>query len=120
MNCNNYPPIDVVLVCYNQERFIAQALESILMQTYPNVINIYVGDDCSKDSTLEIVERYPSDKNRIIHVVSRAKNLGPTKNISDLLQRCEASYVALLEGDDFWTNNDKLVKQVDFLQKNKE
>lgn len=120
MSVNNYPPIDVVLVCYNQEEFIAQAIESILTQVYPGLINIYVGDDCSTDSTLKVVERYSSDENRVIHIVERKKNLGPTKNISNLLKICESPYVALLEGDDFWCNNEKLIKQVDFLQKNNE
>jgi glycosyltransferase involved in cell wall biosynthesis len=112
------PPmkVSVAMITYNHERFIAQAIESVLAQKVNFDYEIVIGEDCSTDGTREIVmdfgRRYP---NRIVPLI-RDQNLGGPWNLSTTLASCCGRYVALLEGDDYWTSADKLQMQVDFLE----
>jgi glycosyltransferase involved in cell wall biosynthesis len=103
------------MLTYNHERFIAQAIESALGQETNFDYEIVVGEDCSTDSTREIVSawqrRYPDR----IRCLFPAKNLGIHRNFVDTLRACTGQYIAALEGDDFWTSPAKLQKQCDFL-----
>src|SRR5580700_3234664 len=107
--------LSVAMITYNQERYIGQAIESVLAQRVNFDYEIVIGEDCSTDGTREIVRdfgrRYP---NRIVPLV-RDQNLGGPKNLISTLASCRGQYVALLEGDDHWTSADKLQKQVDYL-----
>jgi len=107
--------LSVMIITYNHERFIAQAVESVLAQKVAFDYNIVIGEDSSTDDTRSIVSdfhrRYP---NRIVPLF-RNRNLGAMRNLRDTLAACTGEYVALLEGDDYWTNDHKLQKQVDFL-----
>jgi glycosyltransferase involved in cell wall biosynthesis len=107
--------LSVVMVTYNHERFIAQALESVLAQRVNFDYEIVIGEDCSTDRTREILmdfcRRYPK---RIVPLL-RDKNVGAMRNSQATLAACRGQYLALLEGDDYWTCEDKLQRQVDFL-----
>jgi glycosyltransferase involved in cell wall biosynthesis len=107
--------LSVMMITYNHERFIAQALESVLAQRVNFDFEVVVGEDCSTDRTREILidfhRRYPD---RIVPLL-REKNLGAMRNLQETLASCRGQYVALLEGDDYWISDDKLQKQVDFL-----
>ncbi len=107
--------LSVVLITYNQERFIAQAIESVATQRTNFEYEVLVGDDCSTDRTREIItgfqDRYPD---RIVPIF-REHNLGANRNLEAALERCRGEHVALLEGDDYWVSADKLQRQVDFL-----
>jgi FkbM family methyltransferase len=107
--------LSVMLITYNHEPFIAQALESILAQRVNFDYEIVVGEDCSTDRTRDILldfcDRYPG---RIVPLL-RDRNLGMMRNLEQTLSACRGKYVALIEGDDYWTCVDKLQKQVDFL-----
>lgn len=107
--------LSVAIITYNQERFVAQAIESVLAQKVGFEYEIVIGDDCSTDGTGAIVSdfsrRYP---NRIV-ALQRKRNLGALENFRGTLAACRGQYLALLEGDDYWTCTDKLQKQVDFL-----
>lgn len=107
--------IGVCVVTYNQESFIAQAIESIINQEpCGHDVRIYVGDDCSTDNTEAICQEYG---NKIIYL-KREGNLGLVKNTLKLLEQICADgcdYIAMLDGDDYWCDNDKLQKQVSFL-----
>ena len=106
--------VSVCVITYNHERFIAQALDSALMQTGVE-FELVVGEDCSTDGTrailLEYRRRYP-DKLRLL---LPEQNLGMLRNFTETIQACHGQYVALLEGDDYWTDPQKLRKQVSFL-----
>jgi glycosyltransferase involved in cell wall biosynthesis len=108
--------LSVVIITYNHERFVAQAIESVLAQKVNFDYEIVIGEDCSTDSTREIVmdfaRRYPE---RIVPFV-RDQNLGGPRNLTATLAGCRGQYVALLEGDDYWTSVDKLQMQVDVLE----
>ena len=110
--------LSVCLITYNHEKFIAQALDSILMQEVNYEYEIVVGEDCSTDDTrkilLEYKERYP-DK---IRLILREKNVGHIENLLQTYKSCKGKYVATLDGDDYWISSHKLQKQVDFLECN--
>ena len=110
--------LSVLLITYNHEKFIAQALDSILMQKVDFDYEIVIGEDCSTDKTRKIIrdylDRYP-DK---IRFVARERNIGPIKNFIQTYKSCTGKYIAMIDGDDYWTSPDKLQKQVDFLEKN--
>lgn len=110
--------LSVLMITYNHERFIAEALESVLAQRVNFDYEIVIGEDCSTDGTrkilMEFCRRYP---NRIVPLL-RDKNVGAMRNFEATLAVCQGQYLALLEGDDYWTCEDKLQKQVDFLESN--
>jgi glycosyltransferase involved in cell wall biosynthesis len=114
--------ISVTVTAYNHEKYIAQAIDSILMQTVNFNYEIIIGEDCSADNTRNIVidfqKRYP-DK---IKLILPQKNLGygGKKNFVQNLQASQGDYIALLDGDDYWTSPYKLQKQVDFLDSHPE
>jgi glycosyltransferase involved in cell wall biosynthesis len=107
--------LSVVMVTYNHERYLAQSLASVLSQRVNFDYEIVVGEDCSTDGTRDILmnfyRRYPG---RIVPLV-RNRNLGPLRNIEEALAACRGQYLALIEGDDYWTCENKLQRQVDFL-----
>jgi glycosyltransferase involved in cell wall biosynthesis len=107
--------LSVMIITYNHERFIAQAIESVLVQRVNFNYEILVGEDCSIDRTRDIVmDLYRRHPDRIVPHL-RNQNLGGPQNLISTLASCRGQYVALLEGDDYWTCEDKLQKQVDFL-----
>ena len=107
--------LSVAMITYNQELFIGQAIESVLTQKVNFDYEIVIGEDCSTDGTRAIVidfqRRYPD----IIKVLLRERNIGGFRNIESTLAACGGQYLAVLEGDDYWSRPDKLQKQVDFL-----
>lgn len=112
------PLVSVIVITYNHKNYIRQAIQSILNQKVDFKYEVLIGDDASTDGTGKIIEEYAANFSDIIKPYIRETNIGATKN--DYLLKCEASgsYIAQLEGDDFWTDENKLQKQVDFLEKN--
>lgn len=105
------------MITYNHERFIAQALESVLSQHVNFGYEIVVGEDCSTDTTRRILMDFRRrNPDRIVPLL-RERNLGALPNLKESLNVCGGEYVALLEGDDYWTDPTKLQKQVDFLDR---
>lgn len=98
-----YPKVSVMIPTYNQENYIAQAIESVLMQDYDN-LEIIVADDCSTDNTGEIIKKYMSD-NRVKYIRNE-QNLGRVKNYRNiLLNHTSGEWIVNLDGDDFYTDN---------------
>jgi glycosyltransferase involved in cell wall biosynthesis len=112
------PLLSVVVIAYNQEKYIAQTLESICTQVVDFKIEVIVGDDGSTDDTRRIIKEYVKRYPNILRPVFRKKNLGPWANFVDAFKSAQGKYIALCEGDDFWTDSTKLQKQVDLLEKN--
>lgn len=108
--------VSIVMLVYNHERFLAQALDSILMQKVNFAYELIVGEDCSPDKSREILKSYEKKFGPALVPLYRQKNLGSKKNLKDCLNHCRGKYIAFLEGDDFWTDVGKLQKQVDFLE----
>lgn len=105
----------VLIITYNQERYVAQALDSALMQRTREPFEIVVGEDCSTDRTREILVGYREQHPDRIRLLLRGKNLGMNRNFAETLSACRGEYAAILEGDDYWTSADKLQRQADFL-----
>jgi len=112
--------VSVAMITYNHEEFIAQAVESALMQETDFDYEIVIGEDCSTDGTGEILKTYQKVHPDKVRVLPRERNLGIHRNFVDTLGSCTGKYVALLEGDDYWISPHKLQKQVDFLDNHPE
>ena len=109
--------VSVIVITYNHEKYIRKALDSILMQKVDFKYEILVGDDASIDSTPEIIREYKEKYPEYFNISLREKNLGGTRNSYELMMMAKGDYIANLEGDDYWIDENKLQKQVDFLEK---
>ena len=115
------PKLSVILITYNHEKYIEKALDSVLSQVTDFPFEIVIGDDCSPDDTKNIIREYRDKYPDIIRIVHREKNTGrPTLNVYETTMKCRGDYLAYLEGDDYWTDSDKLQKQMDFLNEHPE
>ncbi len=112
--------VSVCMITYNHEKYITQSLESVLGQKTNFQFEIVIGEDCSTDSTREIVLEYKEIYPNNIKLILQEKNIGMMQNFIDTLKACTGKYIAMLEGDDYWTASYKLQKQVDFLEVNPE
>ncbi|MBF6652754.1 hypothetical protein C3B47_07585 [Flavobacterium columnare] len=113
--------VSVCMITYNHEKYIKQAIESILMQKTNFDFELIISNDNSNDTTHKIIldlleEHIDSKKIKYLH---NKKNLGMMPNFIQAIQNCKGEYIALCEGDDYWTDPEKLQKQVDFLDTNK-
>lgn len=109
--------LSVAMITYNHEKFIKQALQSVLAQEVDFEYEIVIGDDFSTDGTREVLSEYKSAYPHRIHLLFHESRLGPGGNLFQVLNSCSGEYIALLEGDDFWTSPRKLQIQADFLDK---
>jgi glycosyltransferase involved in cell wall biosynthesis len=107
--------ISVLLLTFNHERFVGQAIEQALAQRTSSPFEIVIGEDASTDATPRIVADYGRRFPDRIRVLSRSRNLGLCGNFLSTLSQCRGQYVAILEGDDFWVDPQKLEKQAAIL-----
>ncbi|WP_191092356.1 glycosyltransferase [Francisella sp. SYW-2] len=123
-NVNKGNMVTILCQTYNQEQFIGQTLDSFLMQQTDFPFNIIVRDDASTDGTVTIIKDYQLKYPSIIKPIFEKENQwskGITmipREIPRIMQNIEAMYIALCDGDDYWTDSLKLQKQVDFLERN--
>lgn len=113
------PMVSVIVLTYNHEKYIKQALDSILRQKVNFDYEILIGDDASTDNTVKVLKEYKSKYPKIIKLFLNEVNLGATRNAYNLLVNAKGKYLATCEGDDYWTDDNKLQIQVEFLEKNK-
>lgn len=109
--------VSVIMISYNQEKYIRQAIESVFAQDVDFDIEIIIGDDASQDDTPNIIAELAEQDARLIPIL-REKNLGMNRNFIDIVNRATGKYLAVLEGDDFWLDINKLKKQVELLENN--
>ena len=116
----------IVSICcntYNHENYIRQALEGFVMQKTTFPIEIIIHDDASTDGTAEIVKEYEKKYSQLFRCIYQQKNQfskGIGVSVNYTWPKARAKYIALCEGDDYWTDPYKLQKQVDFLKNNPE
>lgn len=120
------PQVHVCVITYNHEKYIAKALESVLCQKGQFDLKILVGEDGSVDNTALIVrefaDKYPDKITAFFHdpddkiIINGRKS--ERKNFINNLVHADGDYIALLDGDDYWLDEKKLQKQIDFLEKN--
>lgn len=100
---NMNPLVSIITPTYNHEKFIAECIESVLEQTYPNWEMIIV-DDCSTDNTVKIIESY-MNKDKRIKLIRHKYNYGALaldKTYNEALSIAKGDWIAILEGDDVW------------------
>lgn len=113
------PKLSVLFITYNHEPYLAQSLDAVLSQKTDFDFEVVVGEDCSTDNTRAILTEYQKRYPDKIRLLFREKNFGrPTQNVYETGMECKGDYIAFLEGDDYWTDDTKLQKQVDFLEHN--
>lgn len=110
--------VSAILITYNQEKYVAQAVESMLNQETNFKYEILVGDDCSTDNTPKILQEYNDRHPDKIKLFLRETNLGGTHNAYLLKKEAKGKYLTLLEGDDYWIGKNRLQYLVDFLEQN--
>ncbi len=111
--------VSIFVLTYNQELFIAQTIESILMQKTNFNYQLVIGEDSSTDTTRQICVKYKNKFPAKIKLLpSLNKNIGLIANYMRTIKACDGKYVAICDGDDYWIDTLKLQKQVDFLESN--
>lgn len=115
----NKPLVSVVMITYKHEAFIAEAIEGVLMQEVDFPVELIIADDCSPDGTKEIAQRYieTHPKGHWIKYTRHSQNKGMMPNFIWALEQAKGEYIALCEGDDYWTDPFKIQKQVDLMIK---
>ena len=114
------PAVSVSIITYNQRELIGRAIDSVLGQRTDFDYEIVIGDDCSSDGTQEVLRnyarRYPDKIHLILHPRRYQREVpGRTNNTTNLLN-CRGKYTAMLDGDDYWTDPEKLQRQYDRME----
>lgn len=110
--------VSVDMITYMHEAYIEQAIEGVLMQKTNFEFELVIADDCSPDNTSVIISEIINThlKGYRIKYFHHEKNLGMKANSIFALEQCKGKYIAVCEGDDYWTDPLKLQKQVDVLE----
>lgn len=112
------PKVSVIMVAYNQEQYIDEAIRGVILQKVSFPIELIIGDDCSTDSTAERCRRWQEKYPEIIRILPREKNVGLQRNYIDAFNHCRGQYIAICEGDDYWCDRSKLRRQVEYMDAN--
>lgn len=108
------PKVSVCMIAYNHAAYVRQAIESVLSQETAFEFELVIGDDCSKDATAAICEEFAARDHRV-RLLPYDRNHGVMPNLTRTLKACRGEYIAICEGDDYWTDPSKLQKQVHYL-----
>lgn len=114
------PLVSIQCVTYNHVQFISDAIDGFLMQETTFPVEIVIHDDASNDGTTEIIKEYEKKYPSLFRNIVQKSNLWPNiPSTSDISQKhCRGNYIAICEGDDYWTKSNKLEEQVKALEKN--
>jgi glycosyltransferase involved in cell wall biosynthesis len=109
--------ISVIVVTYNHENFVAQAIESVLAQSTDRLLEVIISEDKSTDRTRDIVKDYARRDERIRLILSE-RNVRSNEVVARALRSAVGRYVCILDGDDYWLTSDNLKQQANFLDAN--
>lgn len=109
-----------IILSYNHEDFIVEAIESALEQRGDYHHEILLADDASVDSTPRIMSRYAEKYPNLIRRITSGKNVGISENYRRCFEEASGEFIAVLEGDDYWTDQEKNLKQATFLREHRE
>lgn len=112
--------ISVLIMTYNHVKFITKALDSVFSQEVDFDFEVVISEDYSTDGTREIIFDYQKKFPNRIRLLLSLKNLHSNEVVARGIRDCQGEYVALLDGDDYWTSPYKLQKQSTFLDRNPE
>jgi glycosyltransferase involved in cell wall biosynthesis len=110
--------VSVVMITYGHEKYIADAINGVLNQECNFEYELILSNDASPDNTHNIISELLSQhpKSKVVKYTLHNKNIGMMPNSLYALKLAKGKYIAFCEGDDFWTDNNKLQKQVEFLE----
>ena len=117
------PKVSVIIITYNHSKYISSCLEGVLKQITNFTIECLVGDDFSNDGTSSIISNFEEQNKNLIFHIRRNTNLGQFTgngrlNLLHSLSLARGKFIAICDGDDFWTDPYKLQKQADYLEEN--
>ena len=112
------PLISICILTYNHQSYIEKGLIGVFSQSIISQCEIIIGDDCSQDSTVEIIEACLLECPCNVEFIPRKLNIGPGRNYHDVITRASGRYIAYLDGDDAWVDNKKLEKQLNLFYMN--
>ncbi|MDK0896073.1 glycosyltransferase [Clostridium perfringens] len=112
--------VSINCITYNHEKYISEALESFMMQKTNFDFEIIVSDDFSTDNTVEVVKKFQKKYPNKIRLIEGEKNIGARQNGMRAHNNSLGKYVAICEGDDYWTDCNKLQKQINYMEKNRD
>ncbi|NNE14192.1 MAG: glycosyltransferase [Saprospiraceae bacterium] len=117
----NKPDISICMITYNHEHYIRHAIEGVLMQKTNFDYELVVVNDCSTDKTDQVIKDIMAshENGNVIKYQAHDKNMGMMANFACALNLCQGRYIALCEGDDYWSDPNKLQVQTEFLEQNK-
>jgi glycosyltransferase involved in cell wall biosynthesis len=110
------PLVSVLMVAYNHQDYLAEAIEGVLAQRCDFEYELLIGEDCSRDETRRIALAYQARYPHVIRVIHSARNVGGDANINRIFARARGTYVAYCDGDDYWCAPDKLSRQVALIE----
>ena len=116
------PLVSVIMITYGHEKYIEEATRGVFLQKTNFPLELIISNDKSPDSTDEIVKNIikSAPENISVKYIQHQKNIGMLPNFISTLKMAEGKYIAVCEGDDYWTDENKLQKQIDFLEKNED
>jgi glycosyltransferase involved in cell wall biosynthesis len=111
-----HPRVSVLMITYNHAKYLAEAIESVVRQACNFPFELIIGEDASKDETLQVAIEYQKRYPEIVRVIHSPTNIGMNANSLRIFERARGEYVAYCEGDDFWCARDKLARQVALME----
>lgn len=116
MNINK-PSVSVVMITYGHEKYIKQAINSVLAQKTSFPVEVIIANDCSPDNTDNIVKEIIDIPNNFeLKYTCHKKNKGMIANHQWAISQAKGKYIAICDGDDYWINENKLQTQFDFME----
>ena len=114
------PLVSVIMITYGHEKYIEEAIRGVFLQKTNFPLELIISNDKSPDSTDEIIKNIikSAPENISVNYIQHLENIGMLPNFISTLKMAEGKYIAVCEGDDYWTDENKLQKQIDFLEKN--
>lgn len=112
------PLVSICMIAYNHENYIEDALKGVLEQKVDFPVELVISNDASTDQTHKLISRFLKEYsgNYIVKYINHLENLGMMKNFSFAIGQCSGKYIAVCEGDDYWTTPLKLQRQLSFLE----
>lgn len=110
--------VSIIVLSYNHASYLRENLQSLTEQKTNFEYEILVGDDCSHDNSRLIIDQFYGEHPNKIKRIYPETNLGPNANYLNCLENARGQYIAFCEGDDYWIDEHKLQKQIDFLEQN--
>ena len=116
------PLVSVIMITYGHEKYIEEAIRGVFLQKTNLPLELNISNDKSHDSTDEIIKNIikSAPENISVNYIQHLENIGMLPNFISTLKMAEGKYIAVCEGDDYWTDENKLQKQIDFLEKNED